>query len=229
MKSVLETVLYCAYQFPSRKIQALIHSLIYRLEQGEVYSPTLRRIFRERYGVDIGMYTHGGCFVPGSFDRYTTIGRYSSIASAVRAMNRNHPLELKSMHAIFFNPIFGFCDEDSLEYIPLTIGSDVWIGHGAIVLPAVKSIGHGAVVAAGAVVGKNIPPYAVAVGNPARVVRYRFSEDVIDSLLRSEWWEKDPHELKSVAGQFQVPYQALWQKAQEKCLKEDAQEKQHAC
>jgi acetyltransferase-like isoleucine patch superfamily enzyme len=71
---------------------------------------------------------------------------------------------------------------------PLVIGSDVWIGVGAKVLGGV-TIGHGAVVSAGAVVLSDVPPYAVVMGNPAKVVRYRFSQPVIAQLLAIRWWE----------------------------------------
>ena len=204
-KSVFK-LLFRLYSSKLKCSRAIAKKLIYKLEGGEFYSTTLRKIFKDLYDIEIGMYTHGGCFTPYGFDRYTTIGRYCSIAFGVRGMNRNHPLESKSMHAIFFNPVLGFCDEDLVKYVPLTIGSDVWIGHGAVIMPSVKSIGHGAVVAAGAVVNKNVPPYSVVVGNPARIVRYRFPKEVIEELLVSRWWEKDVEELLPDIKEFQQPY-----------------------
>jgi hypothetical protein len=104
-------------------------------------------------------------------------------------------MEFKSTHAFFFNTSLGRCEEDSIPYNPLTIGNDVWIGTNALVLPHVKRIGDGAVVAAGAVVAKDVPPYAVVVGNPARVVRFRFGKETIDQLLAAQWWEKSIEEL----------------------------------
>ena len=70
----------------------------------------------------------------------------------------------------------------------LNIGSDVWIGFGAVIVSGV-TIGHGAVVGAGAVVARDVPPYAVVVGNPARVVRYRFPAESISELLQLRWWD----------------------------------------
>ena len=123
-------------------------------------------------------------------------------------MNRNHPLEFKSMHGFFFNPHLGYCEKDVVEYISLNVGHDAWIGHNAIILPNVKEIGIGAVVAAGAVVNKDVPPYAVVVGNPARTVRFRFSPEIISNLLESKWWEKSIEEIKkSDFSSFQGKYQ----------------------
>ena len=72
------------------------------------------------------------------------------------------------------------------------LGNDVWIGHGAIVLPGVK-LGNGAAVGAGAVVSKDIPPFAIAIGVPAKILRYRFEPEIIAALERIAWWDW-PHE-----------------------------------
>ena len=187
-------------------VRKLTTRLICHLEGGEYYSQTLRRIFKDYHGVEIGLYSHGGCFVPGQFDRFTSIGRYCSMAKSLRAMNRNHPLEYKSMHGFFFNPALKYCSEDKINFIPLKIGNDVWIGHNAIIMPNVKNIADGAVIAAGAVINKDIPPYAVVVGNPARVVRFRFSKEIIEELIASRWWEKSIEEIKPVIGEFTKNY-----------------------
>ena len=70
------------------------------------------------------------------------------------------------------------------------IGHDVWLGHGVMIVGGVK-IGNGAVIGAGSVVAKNIPPYAIAVGNPARVIRYRLDADTIRKLQLIKWWNWD--------------------------------------
>jgi len=68
-----------------------------------------------------------------------------------------------------------------------TIGHDVWIGHAAVIMPGV-TVGNGAIVAAGTVVTRDVPAYAIVAGNPGSVVRYRFDEQAIRRLLQLEWW-----------------------------------------
>lgn len=203
-------VLIKLYGINSARFRDIIRRIIYKLEGGEFYSPTIRKIFKVYHGVEIGEYTHGGCFIPNNFGRFTSIGRYSSIAVTAKAFNRNHPMDLKSMHAFFFNPVLRYCNEDRIDYIPLTIGNDVWIGEYALILPNVTEVGDGAVIAAGAVVNKNVPPYAVVVGNPARVVRYRFSKEIVDELVASRWWEKSIDEIKPDIKGYQQPYEELY-------------------
>ena len=82
----------------------------------------------------------------------------------------------------------------------------MWIGANAVIMPEVSRIGDGAVIGAGAVVNRDVPSYAVVLGNPARVVKYRFPEDVIARLLAERWWEKDLAELAERIGEFQVPF-----------------------
>jgi acetyltransferase-like isoleucine patch superfamily enzyme len=182
----------------------LARRLINRLEGGEIHSDTLRVIFRRHHGVDVGAYTHGGCFVPHSFGPNTTIGRYSSIARTAFAATLDHPTQSKAMHGFFFNPNLGHTSHVR-EYSALQIGSDVWLGHNSIISSNVSSIGHGAVVGAGAVVFKDVPPYAVVVGNPGRVVRYRFDAETVSVLLQERWWEKDIDELKPHLDAFLPP------------------------
>ena len=78
------------------------------------------------------------------------------------------------------------------------IGSDMWIGHGAIIKAGVN-VGHGAVMGAGAVVTKDVEPYAVVGGCPAKVLKYRFSEEIRSQLLATSWWEMNDQEMMSVA------------------------------
>ena len=192
---MLASLLFLLYAINRKIPRRFILWIVEKLEGGEFYSTTLRRIFSHYHGVDIGMYTHGGCFRKWMADPGTCIGRYCSIAEGVRILTENHPMEFKSTHGFFFNPELKYCGDYLGERKPLKIGNDVWIGYNAIIMPSVSQIGDGAVVAAGAVVNKDVPPYAVVVGNPARVVRFRFSPDTIEALLESKWWERSIDEI----------------------------------
>jgi acetyltransferase-like isoleucine patch superfamily enzyme len=192
---MLDSIAFRLYKIESRILRRALRQLVTRSEGGEYYSQTLRRIFKEYHGVEVGMYTHGACFIPCEFDRSTKIGRYCSIARGVRALNTDHPMALKSTHAIFANPQLNYCKHDLMNHVPLSIGNDVWVGANALILPHTRRIGDGAVVAAGAVVSKDVPPYGVVTGNPARLVRFRFAPETITQLLASQWWDKPIEDL----------------------------------
>jgi virginiamycin A acetyltransferase len=202
---VLTRLLFRIYGIDRRHIRRFIVWLVKNIEKGECYSLTLRDIFRYYHKVDIGMYTHGGCFREWAVDPETTIGRYCSIADGVRILTENHPMDFQSTHGFFFNPWFKYTTDNLVWRKPLIIGNDVWIGYNAIIMPNVSYIGDGAVIAAGAVVNKDVPPYAVVVGNPARTVRFRFSPSVIERLQASRWWEKPIQEIIPEIQRYQRP------------------------
>jgi acetyltransferase-like isoleucine patch superfamily enzyme len=89
----------------------------------------------------------------------------------------------------------------------LEIGNDVWIGQSAIILRQVSKIGDGAVIGAGAVVTKDVPDYAIVAGSPAKVIRYRFSQENIQKLKKEQWWNKSIEELKESINEFTKPYE----------------------
>ncbi|BBY51345.1 hypothetical protein MARA_48130 [Mycolicibacterium arabiense] len=187
-----------------RRLRPLVLWMLRRLEGDAYKSPTIRTIFARYWGVEIGMYTIGACFEPWVVDPKTKIGRYCSIAHGVRIINGNHPLGLKSTNAVFHNPMFGLCDDwigDELN--ALEIGNDVWIGANAVILPEVTRVGHGAVIGAGAVVSKDVPDYGVVLGNPARLVKKRFSDETIAALLEERWWDQDLEDLTHRLPEFQ--------------------------
>ena len=104
-------------------------------------------------------------------------------------------MNTKSSHGVFYNPGLGWARTGPVPFGTLDIGHGVFIGQDAIILPPTRSIGDGAVVAAGAVVYRDIPPYAVVAGNPAQVVGFRHSKPVIAEIVASRWWEKPPSQL----------------------------------
>ncbi|PQO43900.1 CatB-related O-acetyltransferase [Blastopirellula marina] len=165
------------------RIGRILIAVIVRLEGGQQFSSTGRELLEKYHEIKIGNYSYGPCFSPGWFPPRVEIGNYTSIAAGVRVVNENHPLSHFSTHPQFYV----FHEERPW----LVIGDDVWIGFNAIILPGCHSIGTGAVIGAGAVVTKDVPPYAIVGGNPARVLRYRFSEDMAEELLASKWWQKE--------------------------------------
>jgi acetyltransferase-like isoleucine patch superfamily enzyme len=121
------------------------------------------------------------------------VGKFCSIASFVSIGPGVHKIDGVTTHPAFYlknTPLLlTFSDTDIFESSKRTIiGNDVWIGEKAIILDGV-SIGNGAVIASGAVVHKDVPPYAIFGGVPAKLIRYRFSEEIILKLLQSEWWD----------------------------------------
>ncbi|MEW6252162.1 MAG: CatB-related O-acetyltransferase [Planctomycetota bacterium] len=196
------------YAHVNGHLRSTLRSLAARLEGGEMCSLTLRRIFAEYHGVQVGLYTHGGCFRLCSMPPGTVIGRYCSIAVTAAAFNANHPMNLRSSHGLFFNPQLGLAAAPLIPRHTLEIGHDVWIGHNAIILPSVRRIETGAVIGAGAVLNRDVPPYAVLTGHPARIVRYRFSPPVIAELLASRWWQQPLERLLPQFADFQRPLEA---------------------
>ena len=194
-------ILYRAIQFYwLRKI--LIYPLV-QFEGGSFWSETIRRIYREVHGIEIGYGTYGGIFNYRKIPVNTTTGNYCSIGKNLSIFNGNHPKEYFSNHPIFYNPTLGFCKKDMIERTSLTIGHDVWIGTGVYILPRVKSIGNGSMIGAGAVVTKDVPPYTIVAGNPAKVIGKRFSSETVERLEKSKWWEKDKDELYRCRGDYE--------------------------
>lgn len=196
--------LYRASSKPA--LRSLVRNLVLRAEGGPVYSQTIRRLFSEFHGVHVGMYTIGPCDVPpGNLDPGTTVGRYSSVYWTVRAINTPDPSKVLGNQQLFLPKALTGDTSIETPTETLRIGHDVWMGHNVIVLPGAKSIGDGAIVGAGSVVHTAIPPYAIATGNPARVVRYRFPEKVIAELIESKWWDKSIDELSVNMDKYRQP------------------------
>lgn len=124
-----------------------------------------------------------------------TIGNYTSIARGVTIQEFNHNIKRFSSYYINKN-VLGISEPDVVSNGAISIGHDVWIGSNVTILSGV-TIGTGAVIGANSVVSKDIPPYAIAVGTPAKVIKFRFSESVIERLINSNWWSLNKEELKT--------------------------------
>jgi acetyltransferase-like isoleucine patch superfamily enzyme len=151
---------------------------------------------------DVGRYFGLGCF---SYVANSQIGRYCTFGARVSVGAFSHPTDWLSIHEFQYRDttnIYGNSILDGgVNIAPMNsrtnIGSDVWIGDNACVKAGV-SLGHGVIVGLGAVVVKDVPPYAIVGGNPARILRYRFPEDVVRTLIQVRWWELDMTCLKGI-------------------------------
>lgn len=152
--------------------------------------------FARLMNCNIGKYTR---IKPGCVFKNVSIGKYCSFANDVMIGLGQHPTFLLSTNSIFYKA--GISDKFSshIEYDeePRTyVGNDVWVGNGAVIMDGVH-IGDGAIVASRAVVTKDVPAYAVVGGVPAKVLKYRFNQDVIQELLELRWWDMDDEEILS--------------------------------
>jgi virginiamycin A acetyltransferase len=203
--SILSKLLYELYIFRQKKLRDIMLRAVARIEGGEMRSPTLRRIFLDYHQIEIGLYSYGGCFDLGRVTAHTKIGRYCSFAEGVCIFNRNHPVDFRSTHPYFFNTKLGYVKDEFVPMRQIVIGNDVWVGRNALILPSVKKIGDGAVIGAGSVVTKDVPDFAVVAGNPANIIKYRFSEETRREIKDSQWWNKDTEELQNNLGEFSRP------------------------
>ena len=155
--------------------------------------------------VEMGDYSY---VVNDSQMTYTTIGKFCSIAAMMRINPGNHPMHRATQAHFTYRASAYFADEsDDTEFFEwrkshrVHIGHDVWIGHGAIVLPG-RRVGTGAVLAGGAVVTKDVAPYTVVGGNPARPIKRRFSEAIEARLVGLAWWDWDHETLRRALPDF---------------------------
>ena len=140
---------------------------------------------------------------------HADIGKFCSIASETKIGMGTHTLDKISTSPIFTEAKNGtkhswVKTSAANPFKRVKVGNDVWIGVRTMVMGGV-TIGDGAVIGAGSIVTKDIPPYAVVVGVPAKVIRYRFPEETIELLNRIKWWEKNEAELKDNIDLFQKP------------------------
>jgi virginiamycin A acetyltransferase len=194
-------VLFIYLLLRKRTIRNLFSKIISKIEGGEMYSNSLREIYKKFHGIDVGLYSYG-CFYNDGIRPGVKIGRYCSISKGVSIMDANHPLSNKSTHPYFYESQYGIIKKSHINHIPKEIGNDVWLGKNSIIVPSVRRIGNGAVVAAGAVVTKDVPNYAIVGGNPARIIKYRFDKKVIEKLEKEKWWLDDINNIKKNINDF---------------------------
>lgn len=158
----------------------------------------------------------GTSFISSSIERHSfcgydcdvylaSIGSFTSIANGVVLGGARHPMEWVSTSPVFYagrdSVKAKFAEHKLTPPAGVRIGHDVWIGRSAIVLAGV-TVGDGSVIGAGSVVTKDVPSYAIVAGNPARLMRYRFDENVIQKLKEINWWNFSEARLKTFGGVF---------------------------
>ena len=154
-------------------------------------------------------------------DRYAdianaTVGKFANIASFTRIGPTDHPMQQASLHHFLYRSDDYWDDADRDEAFfdrrrarRAVIGHDTWIGHGAVVRPEV-TVGHGAVIASSAVVTRDVAPYEIVTGIPARPMRMRFPPEVVARLLDLAWWDWDHETLRDRLPDFRhMPIEAF--------------------
>jgi acetyltransferase-like isoleucine patch superfamily enzyme len=154
--------------------------------------------------VDVGKYSgmNESCFIARA-----TMGAFCAIGARTAINPFNHPSDWLSINEFQYHPnSFDWVDEYNdfvrLERTPdmyehVTVGNDVWTGHNVNVMAGV-SVGDGAIIAAGSVVTKDVPPYAIVAGVPAAIKRFRFPERTVERLLRLKWWDLELSQLSGL-------------------------------
>ena len=159
--------------------------------------------FFENVTLDDYSYTGQFCFVQNA-----EIGKFANIAAMVRIGPTDHPIDRPTLHHFTYRrELYGFGSGEDIEFFKKRssrkayIGHDTWIGHGAIIMPGV-TVGNGAIVGSGAVVTKDVAPYTIVVGVPAKPIRKRFSEEVIFKLEQIKWWDWSYAKIKENFNDF---------------------------
>jgi phosphonate metabolism protein (transferase hexapeptide repeat family) len=154
---------------------------------------------------ELGDYSY---IMPNGQTWCVTIGKFSNIAASVRINATNHPMSRATLHHITYRAGDYFDDvEDEHDLFAarraqrVYVGHDTWIGHGVTVLPGI-TIGDGAVVGSGAVVTRDVAPYSVVGGVPARFIRERFSPAIAGRLQTLSWWDWDHAQLREALDDF---------------------------
>lgn len=151
-------------------------------------------------------------YLYGSSAIHTEIGAFCSIAADCSIGGGSHPTDWVSSSPVFYrgrNVLkTNFSQNEYAEFKKTTIGNDVWIGSGCRIKGGV-TIGTGAVIGMGSVLTKDVPPYEIWAGNPARCIRKRFDDETIEALLASRWWELPDDTLAACGDLFCTPPKLL--------------------
>jgi acetyltransferase-like isoleucine patch superfamily enzyme len=148
--------------------------------------------------ITMGRYSYGNIKIIGQRN-HVYVGKFTSIADNVSAMMVGH--NPSNVSTFPFNKLEDFEIESKthpIAYGDLHIGNDCWVGYGSMLFGG-NSIGDGSIIAANSVITKNIEPYSIYGGNPARLIKKRFSEEIINQLLKIKWWEWEENKIRENA------------------------------
>ena len=153
------------------------------------------------YIADSDFESHVTHFYPWSRDNLI-IGKFCQIAAGVEFVMNDANHKMNAVTTVPFYTLEGWemniPDPSEMPFKGNTvIGNDVWIGQNAVILPGVH-VGDGAIIGANSVVGSDVAPYTIVIGNPAKVLRKRFDDELIGLLLKFKWWDKSIEEINSL-------------------------------
>jgi virginiamycin A acetyltransferase len=179
-------------------------NLLFMLNCSYSDSRITRYFAKKYYNIDIGKYTYDVEHLLKKNLRVESIGSFCSIAEGVTFSGVNHPLDRITTHPSTYRSRFKFIDTDKTDVQvnpnknkKVIIGNDVWIGTKSLILPSTK-IGDGAIIAAGSVITKDVEPYSIVGGVPAKLIRYRFKKETIEILLKSKWWTMEDNDIREL-------------------------------
>ena len=176
-----------------KKVRALIMAPVYRMNHSKVPLTTyIRKGTMPKYST-IGSY----CWINRNVGlNKVVMGNYCSIASEVLIGGMEHPIDRVSTSTLLN-------DAEDCKSKTTTIGHNVWIGSQSVIKQGV-TIGNGAVVGAHSFVNKDVPPYAIVVGSPAKILRFRFEGNTIEFIENSHFWEYAPNEAREIINKINV-------------------------
>jgi virginiamycin A acetyltransferase len=194
------SVLYVLFK---KKIpQSIIIPLLSYLNSKNLDRRVSIYFFKKYFNINIGIYSYGVTQILNSeYRALESIGSFCAIANGLTLAGFNHPTNMLTTHPILTAQNYGFIDKSMiLEDIhpknkKIIIENDVWIGSNVTITAGVR-ISNGAIIGAGSVVTRDVPPYAIVVGVPAKVIKYRFSQNTINALLKIKWWSWKESKIK---------------------------------
>ncbi len=193
-------LLLFGYHVPDPSIKFQLREIGFqRLQRNPTKDAFINQI--EKFGWEIGDYTYG---IPGvaeqGYSSRLIIGKFCSIASHVNIALANHRTDVLTTFPFATLSDYWFTPRGIQDHTlkgDVVIGNDVWIGTNVFIGAGV-SVGDGAIIGAHSVVTKNVEPYSVVVGNPAKFIRFRFDANIIDTLLNIKWWNLDQNQIETI-------------------------------